>query len=135
MKGRKRHILVDHCGFLIAGVISAGNCSDRDGLEALLNFHYRKKKLPKKVFADQEYSGINIKQRVARYGVDLETIKKREGKGFILEARRWIVERTFAWLGKFRRLSKDYELILSSSLSMIYIAMTRIMITRLGCLS
>ena len=66
-----------------------------------------------------------------RYGVDLETVKRREQKGFVLEARRWIVERTFAWLGKNRRLSKDYELITTSSLSMIYLAMVRLMLRRI----
>ena len=57
-----------------------------------------------------------------------ETINQ---KGFVLEARRWIVERTLAWLGKNRRLSKDYELITTSSLSMIYLAMVRLMLRRI----
>ena len=65
------------------------------------------------------------------YGVDLETVKSRGQKNFVLEARRWIVERTFAWLGKNRRLSKDYELITTSSLSMIYLAMVRLMLRRI----
>jgi len=65
------------------------------------------------------------------YGVDLETVKSRGQKKFVLEARRWIVERTFAWLGKNRRLIKDYELITTSSLSMIYLAMVRLMLRRI----
>ena len=67
----------------------------------------------------------------AQYGIEIITVPRRKAKEFVLDARRWIVETTFAWLGKCRRLSKGYELILSSSLSMIYLAMIRLMLRRI----
>jgi transposase len=100
----------------------------------LLYFH-RQNYLPKKIFADQGYTGEDIRLEVKKYGIELETVKRRETKGFVLEARRWIVERTFAWLGKFRRLSIDYELITATSMSMIYLAMSRLMVKRISCLT
>ena len=124
--------MVDHLGLLIGGVISAANCGERDGLDVLLYLH-RHGHLPKKIFADQGYTGERIRLEVKKYGIELETVKRREKKGFILEPRRWIVERTFAWLGKFRRLSKDYELITATSMSMIYLAMSRLMVKRIAC--
>ena len=120
---------MDHVGLLIAAVISSGNCGDRDGLEALLYFNSGK--YPNKIFADRGYRGKAFREKMKYYGVDLETVKGGPQKGFVLEARRWIVERTFAWLGKNRRLSKDYELITTSSLSMIYLAMIRLMLRRI----
>lgn len=70
--------------------------------------------------------------KAKEYGVELEAVKRREKKGFAVEARRWIVERTFAWFGKFRRLSKDYELITSTSVSMMYLVMIRFMCKRIS---
>ena len=124
---------MDHLGLLITAAISSGNCGDREGLEAMLYFN--KGKYPAKLFADQGYKGQEFKAKMNNFGVFLETVKRREKKGFILEARRWIVERTFAWLGKNRRLSKDYELITTSSLSMLYLGMIRLMLRRLACLT
>ena len=127
--------MVDHLGLLITGLISAGSCTDRDGLDAMLYYHDRGKGIPKKIFGDQGYSGKSIRERISRYGIELEVVKRREKKGFSLEARRWIVERTFAWLGKFRRLSKDYEQMSLTSMSMIYLAMIRLMLKRLSAFS
>ncbi len=123
---------MDHLGLLIAAVISSGNCGDRNGLKALL--YLNNGKYPNKVFADQGYAGQEFKDDMRHFGVDLETVKRRDRSGFVLEARRWIVERTFAWLGKSRRLSKDYELITTSSLSMLYLSMVRLMLRRIACL-
>lgn len=121
---------MDHLGLLIAGIVSAANCTERDGLEILL--YKNQGRVPGKIFADQGYSGSDMKERVQRYGISLETVPRRQSKGFVVEARRWIVERTFAWLGKFRRLSKDYELIATTSMSMIYLVMTRLMLKRIN---
>jgi transposase len=77
------------------------------------------KGIPKKIFGDQGYSGKSIRERIGRYGIELEVVKRREKKGFSLEVRRRIVERTFGWLGKFRRLSKDYEQISLTSMSIL----------------
>jgi transposase len=120
---------------LISAAITAGNCGDRDGLKVLLYYCKQMNFCPKKIYADQGYAGKDFKFEVKSCGVDLETVKRREHKGFALEAKRWIVERTFAWLGKCRRLSKEYELIPTSSLSMIYLAMARLVVRRISLLA
>lgn len=119
---------------MIAGVVGAGNCTDRDGLDALCVLNKDRVKLPGKIYADLGYSGESMRARMARHGIELETVGRRCKKTFEVEPKRWIVERTFAWLGKCRRLSKDYELVAETSLSMIYLGMTRIMSRRLSCL-
>ena len=88
--------------------------------------------MPKKVYADLGYSGEGMQERMNLHGIELETIGRRHKKEFVVEAKRWIVERTFAWLGKSRRLSKDYELVTNTSMNMIYLAMSRIMSKRLN---
>ncbi len=70
--------------------------------------------------------------RAKRYGVEVEAVKRRETKGFVVEAKRWIVERTFARFGKFRRLSKNYEPVTLTSLSMMYLAMIRLICKRIS---
>jgi transposase len=126
---------VDHLGLIISGVVGAASCTDRDGLDVLCYFAKNKKiQLPKKVYADLGYSGEDMKLRLLNYGIELETVGRRDKKTFIVEPKRWIVERTFAWLGKFRRHSKDYELITSTSIAMIYLAMSRLMVARLSVL-
>jgi putative transposase len=126
---------VDHLGLIISGIVGAASCTDRDGLDVLCYFAKDKKiQLPKKVYADLGYSGEDMKLRLLNYGVELETVGRRDKKTFVVEPKRWIVERTFAWLGKFRRHSKDYELITSTSIAMIYLAMSRLMVARLSAL-
>lgn len=126
---------MDHLGLIISGVVGAACCTDRDGLDVLCYFAKNKKiRLPKKVYADLGYSGEDMKLRLLNYGIELETVGRRDKKTFVVEPKRWIVERTFAWLGKFRRHSKDYELITSTSTAMIYLAMSRLMVARLSAL-
>lgn len=119
---------------IITGVVGAASCTDRDGLDALCYLSRNKTVMPKRVYADLGYSGEAMQERMSLHGIELETIGRRHKKEFIVEAKRWIVERTFAWLGKYRRLSKDYELVTNTSMNMIYLAMSRIMSKRLNCL-
>jgi len=126
---------VDHLGLLISTVISVGNCGDRDGLRVLLYLCKQAGRCPEKVWADYGYHGVEFQAEVKEQGVNLEIVKRRDCKVFQLEAKWWIVERTFAWLGKCRRLSKDYELITTSGLSMIYLAMSRLVVRRIACLT
>lgn len=88
--------------------------------------------LPDCVYADLGYRGKSFVQKAQEIGIQVITVARRASKTFVLEARRWIVERTFAWLGKSRRLSKDYEPILSSSTAMIYLSMVRLMVRRIS---
>lgn len=125
--------MVDHLGLLVSAVVSSGSCGDRDGLRALLFFQRDyNEPTPPVIFADQGYKGRDFKTELAAKGVTLHPVPRNPGKGFVLQAKRWIVERTFAWLGKCRRLSKDYELITRSSQSMLYLAMIRLMLRRIA---
>ncbi len=117
---------------MIAAAVGAANCTDRDGLDALCGLNRGRLKLPRKVYADLGYNGDDMKYRMAMYGIEIETVGRRDKKTFEVEPKRWIVERTFAWLGKCRRLSKDYELISDTSVNMIYLGMTRIMSRRMS---
>ena len=116
---------------MITAQVSAGNVGDRAGLFALMYFSTAP--IPKNVFADLGYRGKEFAGEVfQRYRSKVSTVGRRTSKKFAIEARRWIVERTFAWMGKARRLSKDYELLLSSSTAMLYLSMIRIMIRRIA---
>ena len=78
------------------------------------------------------FQGEEARGYAAQKGYNLEIVSRRSPRAFVLQAKRWIVERTFAWLGKFRRLSKDYEYRVCSSVSMMYIGMARLLLKRLG---
>jgi putative transposase len=84
----------------------------------------------KVIWVDGGFEGSRAKEYAKEYGIELEVVKRKDSKFKILP-QRWIVERTFAWLGKFRRLSKDYELYLSTAETMIYTGMVRNMVRRL----
>lgn len=130
--------MVDTLGLIMALVVHAASLQDRDGAKlvlAKLTGKSRGKKLfprLKLIWADGGYAGQLI-DWVKHWGRwTLEIVKRSEDAvGFAVLPRRWIVERTFAWLGKYRRLSKDYETPSESSESMIRIAMINLMIHRL----
>jgi putative transposase len=134
--------LVDHLGLLNKVLVSAANCGDRDGLGLLLERMKRdQSKIPTLIYADQGYSGEAMRSQVFAYGSRLEVVERAKGwclieqklkriRQFTITAKRWIVERTFAWLSRYRRLSKDYELYPSTSESWIYLAMSRLMVRR-----
>ena len=124
--------MVDTLGLLMAAVVHAADIQDRDGAKlvmAKLRGLFPRLAL---IWADGGYAGKLI-EWVREFGNWVLEIVKRSDDiaGFILVPRRWVVERTFAWLGKYRRLSKDYETLTESSETMIYIAMTNLMLHRL----
>lgn len=139
MKGRKRHIFVDTLGLLLGVVVTAAHVQDREGAMALLAglcHHFSRIRL---IWADQAYAGDLITWvwglRPWRH-VRLAIVKRPEGiKEFLLLPQRWIVERTFAWLGRYRRLSKDYEYLPQTSETMIRVAMIHLMVRRLARIS
>jgi putative transposase len=133
VQGRKRHICVDTQGLLLAVWVSPANTGDRDGARELLGFCHGTYPRLSLVWADGGYGGPLVEEVSAAYGLTLQIVEKPQGqKGFTLLARRWVVERTFAWLGKYRRLSKDYEALPQSSEAMIRLAMVHIMLRRLA---
>lgn len=133
MNGRKRHLLVDTIGLVLKVVVHAADIQDRDGakllLEAVKGF------LPRLVliWADGGYAGQLVDWAKDICGWTLEIVKRNNDQtGFVVLPRRWVVERTLAWLGRYRRLSKDYEALLQTGEALIYAAMCHLMIRRLA---
>jgi putative transposase len=132
--GRKRHILVDTMGLILAVVVHSAGIQDRDGakvvLDRIMREHPQRLEL---VWADGGYAGKLVEWVNKECGLMLEIVKRSDDvKGFKLLPRRWVVERTFAWLGRFRRMSKDYEFNTHASEAMIHLAMINIMTRRLA---
>jgi putative transposase len=137
INGRKRHIVVDTLGLVLALVVHPANVQDYEGavrvVEILGRLKARFHRL-KVIFADSAYGRNELPKCVkAAFGWLLQTVlRPTKVKGFVVLPKRWIVERTFGWLGRYRRHSKDYERNVASSEAMIYIAMTHIMLRRLA---
>ncbi len=132
VKGRKRHLVVDTEGLLLKTFVSEAHCADGTvGSWLLPSLHARFPRL-QKLWADGTYRGRFV-ERAAELGIDVEiTTRLSERPGFQVVPRRWVSERTFAWLGHYRRLSKDYEYWGYTSDAMIYAAMVHIMVRRLA---
>src|SRR5690606_38026206 len=131
VKGRKRHILTDTCGYLIFILVHAADIQDRDGaVDVLKVIRYRFPWL-RHVFADGGYAGAKLRSALKGHGSwTLEIIKRSDtAKGFELSPRRWGVERTLACLGRCRRLAKDWERPIASSTAWVLLASIR-MLTR-----
>jgi len=133
VNGRKRHLLVDTLGLVLAVVVTAACVSDPAGARLLFgrwSGHCKKMRL---IWVDGTYRGRLLEWARTRIKVVLQPVLRSDDvKGFVVLPKRWVVERTFAWLGYNRRLSKDYEYLPESSEAMIYIAMTRLMLRRLA---
>lgn len=134
VKGRKRHVLVDTLGNLLEVVVLAANSTDREGAKALLTKVERLIALRLlKLWVDSAYQGDLETWFRQQWGIHLEIVARlADQQGFVVQPRRWVVERTFAWLGKYRRLSKDYEHCTASSEGMIYLASIHTMLKRLA---
>lgn len=134
--GRKRHSLVDTLGLLMKVVVTAGSVQDRDGAKQLLEDLAAEEAVIKRlklIWADGSYRGELITWIEDLFGWTLEIVEKpKEQKGFLALPKRWIVERTFAWRVRQRRLARDYERLPETSESFIYVAMVRLMIRRLA---
>jgi putative transposase len=133
VKGRKRHVLVDTLGLLLAVVVTAASVSDAKGARLLFARLGGSCKKVRRIWVDGTYRGKLLSWVMEHCIFLLEPVlRSDEMKGFVLLKRRWVVERTFAWLTQCRRLGKEYEVLPASSEAMIYIAMTRLMIRRLA---
>ncbi|NMD08786.1 MAG: IS5 family transposase [Phyllobacteriaceae bacterium] len=132
INGRKRHIMVDTMGLLLAVVVHVAAIQDRDGAKLVMMRiagHFSRLKL---IWADGGYAGRLVVWAQAFGNWVLQIVKRPDSqKGFAVLPRRWVVERTFAWLGRSRRLSKDYEELEKTSEAMVHISMIQLMLRRL----
>src|SRR5262249_32022552 len=131
--GRKRHLLVDVLGLLLRVLVHPADWQDKRGLRPLLLRLPRIRRL-KKVLLDGTYRSEPLRDwSQQQLGLTLEIVQPAPGtKGFAVLPKRWVIERTFAWLGKYRRLSKDYEQLPSVSETWIYVTMIHLMLRRLA---
>ena len=142
-----RHILVDSQGFMLTGVVHPANIPDREGAKLVLEAMRGKWPRLQRIWADQGYTGTLIPWTAQHYGMTLEMVYpafrqlKRYAPallpdlgyapGFRVVPKRWIVERTFAWLGRHRRMSKDYECLASTAEAFVYLVGIRLLLARL----
>ena len=134
VNGRKRHLIVDTLGLILAVVVHSAGIQDRDGAKLVLAKIRGRFPRLKKILADGIYNG-GIAEWAKRFGGWVLAIvpkpERKKGEPFKVMKWRWIVERTFAWLGRYRRLSKDYERQPESSEALVYLAMIHLMLRRL----
>jgi len=161
IKGRKRHLLVDTQGLVLKAKVHGAGITDRDGIKPLLEHAKDRFPRLSHLWLDGGYKGkskewieralgwtVEVVQHPpkmapqevmkawarewAKEGIAIDWEKRLPPKGFRVLPRRWVVERTFAWLGQDRRMSKDYEKLPATSEALIYVAMTRLMVKRLA---
>ena len=161
VRGRKRHLLVDTEGLVIKAKVHSAKVPDQDGLRLLLESARTGLSRLKHLWVDAGYQGRGRRWAEEKMGLSVEVVRKpqkpvpekvakvwaeewaKEGKevdgqrlmpprGFRVLPRRWVVERTFSWLGQNRRMSKDYERLCATGEAFIYAAMTRLMVRRLA---
>ena len=133
MKGRKRHIVVDTLGLLLAVAVHPANIQDRDGAKLVLEGMVGRYPRLKVIWADGAYGGKLVQWTKETGGWGLELVRRPSGqRTFQVLPRRWVVERTFGWLNLQRRLSKDYEELCETTAAWIHIAMTGLMLRRLA---
>lgn len=133
VKGRKRHIITDTLGLLLAVMVHPANLADSQQAPHLLRRLVGKAARLKVVFADQGYVGTPAGLVWRCFGWMWHLVRREEGqRGFVVLKKRWVVERTFGWFGGYRRLSKDYEYLPEVSEAMVQLAAIRMMIRRLA---
>jgi putative transposase len=133
INGRKRHILVDTLGLLITVVVHSASIQDRDGAKLVFEKANTVIDTLRLIWADGGYAGELVAWTKNNFNWILEIVRRPdEAKGFVLLKRRWVVERTFAWLLRSRRLSKDYERLETTEESWVYLSMIRLMLRRLA---
>ena len=134
IKGKKRHILVDTLGLILVAHVHPANIQDRDGALPLLAEARRRFPFVERIFADGAYQGAATAAAVRALGKwELEIVKRSDqAVGFEVLPKRWIVERSLAWLGRCRRLAKDLENLTRTALAFLHLAMIRLMLRRLA---
>jgi putative transposase len=131
--GRKRHLLVDTLGLILMVLVLPANIQDRDGAKQLLAawFAQSPRRRVKHIWADGGYTGSLVAWARRLWRCTIEIVKRTEAHTFRVLSRRWVVERTFGWLGRYRRLNRDYERQTQTGETMVYVAMIQLMLARL----
>lgn len=134
INGRKRHLLVDTLGLVLWVIVLPANLQDRVGARRLLDAFYAQSSRPRlrHIWADGGYAGQLVGWVYQVWRCTLEIVRRTQPKGFRVLPRRWVVERTFGWLGRYRRLSRDYERQATTGEALILVAMIRLMLKRLA---
>ena len=134
VKGRKRHIITNTNGYLVHAIVHAADIQDRDGAPLVLADIRSSFPWLRHVFADGGYAGGKLKQALAKIGDwTIEIIKRSDHvKGFHVLPRRWIVERTFAWLNRNRRLAKDFEHTIAFATAGLFMASVQLLARRIA---
>lgn len=135
VKGRKRHMLVDTLGLVLGVLVTPASTTERDGAQALLTRTLIWFTWLRMLWVDGGYSGETFATwvKTIRPQLNVEVVKRSDdGRGFRVLPRRWVVERTFGWLMRQRRLARDYETTETSAEAWIYITMIRIQLRRLA---
>lgn len=133
VKGRKRHVLVDVLGLVLAIVVTGAQVQDREGPSLLRDEMARKLPSIVKILVDGAYQGAVIDEFVKSSGVRIEVTRPPDGhKGFIVVRKRWVVERTFGWMNRYRLLSKSYDKRLDCEAAAANLAITRLLSSRLA---
>jgi transposase len=133
-KGKKRHIFVDTIGLLLHAIVHCGHIQDRDGGPMLLARMKNQYSSLRMLFADAGYQGSKFRDAAmkVRKKLGIEIIKRSDkAKGFEVLPKRWVVERTLAWLSRYRRLAKDFENLNCRALAFLKLASIRFMMRKL----
>lgn len=132
VKGRKRHVLVDVLGLLVVVYVTVASVQDRDAVPTLLRAAKEASSRLLNVLVDGAYTGEVVANASAQTGVKVTMVKRPDIKGFVVVPKRWIVERSFGWMNRDRRLSKDYERTIDSSEAWIHLSFISRMTRRLA---
>lgn len=129
--GRKRHIAVDTLGLLLAVFVHAASMSETEGaLEVGARLHRRCPRV-KHVWADQGYKSTMVVWFLSYFTIVVEIVGRRKQTSFVVEPRRWVVERTFGWFGRSRQLSKEYDVYAETTEQWLYLASIQVMMRRI----
>ena len=134
IKGKKRHILVDTRGLLLIAIVHSVGIQDRDGGVLLFSMLFGRFPFLKKLFADSAYQGTIFATAIGAIlpSFQIEIVKRSDrAKGFVILSKRWIVERSIAWLNRCRRLAKDWENLNRTALAFLHFASIRLMLRKL----
>ena len=134
IKGKKRHVLVDTLGLLLHALVTSADVQDRDGGLMVLSTMFGQFPFLEKLFADSAYAGPLFHDGLASVmpGLVTEIVRRSDrAKGFVVVHKRWIVERTIGWLGRCRRLAKDWENLNRNAVAFLRLASIRLMLRKL----